>query len=237
MSNFKVIKRESLTQAVNKQLGGLVSEKDVVITGARLIKDGRLELEFAQARKLRNSKTSVLALLNKGDDRFNLNNKQIVRVWHMITLEGAKEAFNLDFNDIAKTAEGIASDERIVVMMNIKKFFAEGEEFDLNIRVRETTDIAKLPKSMREDIENNTIYAENHILKAPTGINGELEPVVDENGKNVYRWNELDYIKPGANIDDELIQGKKPLSSYNAEGLSKKNESALTTPQNVNMAL
>lgn len=236
MSNFKVIKRESLTQAVNKQLGGLVSEKDVVITGARLIKDGRLELEFAQARKLRNSKTSVLALLNKGDGRFNLNTKQIVRVWHMITLEGAKEAFNLDFNDIAKTAEGIASDERVVVMMSIKKFFAEGEEFDLNIKVRETTNIARLPKSIRDDIDANNQYANNHKLLSPTGPNDELEPVVDENGNFVYRWNELDYIKEGQDIDDELVQGKLPLSRYNEQLASAKGQT-ISAPNTVQMAI
>lgn len=237
MSTYQKVDKTVLKDAVNKQLENLVSEKEVVIAGARLIKDGRLELEFVQSRKLRNSKISVLALLNKGDDRFNLNNRQIVRVWHMITLEGAKEAFGFDFQPIADAAQGLTDSQRVMVMAKIQKFFAEGQTYELNIRVRETTDVAKLPKSMREDIEANNQYAENHKLQSPTGPNNELEPVVDENGKFVYRWNELDYITPGESVEDELVQGKKPLSRYN-EMFAKANSSeSIAQPQTVNMAI
>lgn len=212
MSNLKVIKRESLTQAVNKQLGGLVSEKDVVITGARLIKDGRLELEFAQARKLRNSKTSVLALINKGDDRFNLNNKQIFRVLYTITLEGAKEAFNLDFSEVAKSAEGISTDERVVVMMNIKKFFAEGKEFQLNIHVKESTNPLKLYK----DLNSDEIDIENYELKVYHEIEQKYENVVNKKGKIIYQWSILDFqdIDLYSFKDDSLIKNKFLISEF-----------------------
>lgn len=236
MANLKKVNKEALKNAVNTQLEKVTEEHQVVIVGARVIKDGRLELEFAQSRKLRNRKASVLALLNKGDARFNSNTRQVVRIWHMITLEGAKEAFGIDFQPIHDAAQGIAEDERIMPMYVIDKFFAEGEEFKLNIRVRETTDVARLPKTMREDIAANNQYANNHKLLSPTGPNNELEPVVDENGNFVYRWNELDYIKEGQDIDDELVQGKLPLSRYNEQLASAKGQT-ISAPNTVQMAI
>src|SRR5690606_11762171 len=106
-TEFRKVNKDVLKEAVNKQLGQVTSEKDVTIVGARLIKDGRLELEFAQSRKLRQAKTSELAILNAGDERFNPNNRQIVRIWHMFTLEGAEKAFNVDFQPVADAAEGL----------------------------------------------------------------------------------------------------------------------------------
>lgn len=236
MSNLKKVNKEALKNAVNTQLEKVTTENEVVIVGARVIKDGRLELEFAQSRKLRNRKVSVLALLNKSDERFNANTRQVVRVWHMIMIQDANEAFNLDFQPIHDAAQGMADDERIMPMWKIEKFFAEGEEFQLNIRVRETTDIARLPKSMREDIAANNQYAANHKLLSPTGPNNELEPVVDANGNFVYRWNDLDYIKPGESIDDELIEGKLPLSRYNEQLAAAKGQT-ISAPNTVKMAI
>lgn len=214
MTTYQKVDKTELKDAVNKQLENLVTEKDVVIAGARLTKDGRLELEFVQSRKLRNSKTSVLSLINKGDDRFNQNTRQVLRIWHTIDLENAKKVFGFDFQPIADTAKDMIDSQRVMVMAKIDKFFVDGKVYQLNIRVRETSDITKLPKSMREDIEQNNQYAENHKLQLPTGENGEFEPVVDANGKLVYHWNELEYINENQQVVDELINKKFLISEF-----------------------
>ena len=230
---LKKVNKVALKDAVNTQLEKVTQEHEVVITGARVIKDGRLELEFAQSRKLRQSKSSVLALLNKVDELFNTNTRQVVRIWHRITLDGAREAFNIDFQPIHDAAQGMSDDERVMVMWKIEKFFAEGEEFQLNIKVHETTDIERLLESMSEDIKSINQYAESHKLQSPTGPNGELEPIVDAEGNFVYRWHELDYILPDTDISDELISEKISLSDYKQKFLKENSEKVYITRSNL----
>lgn len=216
MSSFKKVNKDVLRKAVNENLGQLAPKEEVVIVGARQIKDGRLELEFAQSRNLRNAKTSVLALINAGDDRFNSNNKQVVRVWHLVTLDGAKAAFGFSFEDLHKATEGLGADERVLVMWDIKKFFADNKEYKLNIRVKESTNPLKLIKDLKlceGDIEN-------YELKFYNKKEEKYENLVNKKGEIIYQWAILDYedLNIKSFKDDLLIKHKFLISEfYNAE--------------------
>lgn len=211
-TEFRKVNKDVLKEAVNKQLGQVTSEKDVTIVGARLIKDGRLELEFAQSRKLRQAKTSELAILNAGDERFNPNNRQIVRIWHMFTLEGAEKAFNVDFQPVADAAEGLTDQERVMVMWKIQKFYAEGGEFELNIRLKESTNPLKLLK----DLKLEEIDIQNYELKFYHEKEDRYENLVNKKGKIIYQWAVLDSedINTISYKDDLLIKHKFLISEY-----------------------
>ena len=211
---YQVVSKDNLKKAVDTQLEGLTPNNEIVIVGARLIKDGRLELEFAQFRTLKSRAKSALSVINKGDKRFDINKPKVYRVWNMVTVEGATEAFGIDFQPIADQAANLKPDERLVIMIAVKQIAVDGELYDINISVKETTSIKKLPKSAQEDIKNNSQYADRYELRFPND-NGELENVVDsETGDIVYRWNELEYLVPGQTIDDMLVDNKTSASQY-----------------------
>lgn len=208
---LKKVNKDALKNAVNTQLEQVTKENEVVIVGARVIKDGRLELEFAQSRKLRLNKISESSLLNKGNVSFT-NARQVVRVWHKITLEDAKEAFGIDFQPVHDAAQGMKDDERIMPMYVIDKFFAEGEEFQLNIRVKESTNPLKLYK----DLNSDDIDIENYELKVYHEKKQKYENVVNKKGKIIYQWSILDFQYIGSNgfKDDSLIKNKFLISEF-----------------------
>lgn len=210
--SYQVVTRDVLKQAVNTQLAEVSPNDEIVIVGARNIKDGSLELEFAQSRKLRNSKQSVLSILNKGDVIFAFNNKQIVRVWHIFTLADAKEAFGMDFADIDEVAKVIKENERVAVMYVIEKFFADGNEFRLNLRVKESTDPLKLYK----DLNSDEIDIGNYELKVYHEKEQKYENVVNKKGKIIYQWAILDFQDAVSNSfqDDSLIKNKFLISEF-----------------------
>lgn len=214
MVEIKTVKRDLLKEAVNTQLPIAAPNDEIVLVGCRKVNGGKYELEFAQARQLRSSKTDVVAVLNESDDRFTTNTKTIFRNWMSVQKEDVMKAFKVDLSAQFEAADKAASDERVMIMMSMKTIYVGDVARRLNIRVMETVDINSLPKNIRENIEANNEYSENTELKAFNSITNKLENVVDTEGNIVYRYTKLDHIGDGESIDDVLVPGKMIASRY-----------------------
>lgn len=214
MAEVKTVKRDLLKEAVNIQLPIKAPNDEIVLVGCRKVNGGKYELEFAQARQLRSSKTDVAAILNESDERFSTNSKVIFRNWMSVEKDDVMKAFKVDLSAHFEAADKAASDERVIVMMSMKTIYVGDVPRRLNIRVVETVDINSLPKNIRENIEANNEYSENTELKAFNSVTNKLENVVDAEGNIVYRYTKLDHIGDGESIDDVLVPGKMIASRY-----------------------
>lgn len=221
MANYQVVDRPTLKDALNKEAKTLAPNGQVMIGSARIIKGDindpeskKLQLQFIQVRNLTGAKKSIMSLANKGDDRFNLNNTQILRNWMPINVEGGKEVFGLDFQSMFDQALTLKDTDELFIGHIIDTINGEGGiEVGVKIQAKETTNIERLPRSIRESVKAQDEYADTYKLQAPTE-DGGLEDVVDENGLPVYRWTEL----VTDDTPDVLVPNKKSLSRFIEEG-------------------
>lgn len=203
---MKKLSKEQLKNAVN-EVAPKLGEDVVFIAGMREIKNGQTEFEFVQSRNLAGRRTSLLALANEGDKRFNAG-KNTMRTWMMFNATGFTNLFgNIEGFDFAKAqelAKTASADERIGVFAQVKTINVNGVKQPLKIVCKETTDVNQLPKSIREQILDPNVsqdIKDRYILQ--TG-GAESVLVVDQYGNKVYRRYELSY----GTDEDVLVEGK-----------------------------
>lgn len=201
---MKKVNKEQLKEAVNK-VAPQLPENVVFIAAARQIKNGQIECEFVQSRSLAGRKTSMLALLNQGDARFN-SGRTTMRVWSMVNVESFKAVFGeiegLDFAAVAEAIKTCTTDERISILKQVENINVNGLVQPVKIVCLETIDVATLPKSIREQLADENVSDEikaRYILQTKEG-----ESIVDERGNKVYRRYELAY----GDAQDVLVEGK-----------------------------
>ena len=203
---LKKVNKNMLKESVAKNAPNL-SEKAVFIVGARAIKNGQIEVEFAQHRALAGRKANLFGMLNEGDKRFN-SGKTTMRVWLMVNETGFKNIFrdikDLDFSEVVKECRKLEDDERVAILKPVETINVSGTEYPVKIICKETIETSKLPKSIRELVEDEGAeeeYKQRYILQ--TG-GEDSERIVDEFGNIVYRYYELDY----GDSEDSLVENK-----------------------------
>lgn len=218
------VKREQLKEAVNKTAPKL-PENVVFIAGMRAIKNGQVQVEFAQSRSLAGRKASVLALLNAGDARFNTG-RTLMRAWLMVNEEGFTEAFgeipNFNFKEAATLAQTATEDEVVAIFAQAETINVHGIKEAIKIVCKETIRVADLPKSIREQLENPDVAEDiknRYILQTAQG-----EKIVDEHGNPVYRHYVLSY-----GSDEDVLVENKILAS----DLAKKAAGVPATAQSI----
>lgn len=239
MANFKVLAKDKLKELVDAQLETVAPNDELIISSARMVKGGKMELEFVQARELRSSTISAVSILNAADVRFSQNGKKVFRVWMSVEVESAKESLRLDFGEVAKLAETIQPDERIVIMQPVTTMYQGTNAYKINIQVMEEVDATRIKnKSIRESIINQDQYAENYELRIPDGKGG-FENIVDENGNAVFRWTEIVTVPEGETIliEDQLVANKKSVTRFNEDLVAPKSfvKSVVTKPADSNV--
>lgn len=216
----KVIKREVLKNKVN-EVAPKLPENVVFIAGLRQIKDGQIQVEFAQSRALAGRKASMLALLNSGDARFN-SGRTLMRVWLMVNVAGFAETFGIDLAEAAALAKTAGEDEVVGLFQQAETITVNGVKHPVKIVCKETVVIDELPKAIREQIQNPDVEEEiknRYILQTAEG-----DRIVDEFGNPVYRRYELTY-----GTDEDVLVSNKILASE----LAKKAVGATQTTSGV----
>lgn len=209
-----VVANENLTKLSNEiidQHKGIV-----VVTGVRLVMNNKtgkkesLEFEFLQNRTLEGKEMNVLALLHKGDDRWNSGLTKM-RVWSTVEIESAIDVLGLpkDFvNSLVEQGATLKDGERLAIMRPIETINTPQGLQVIKIICNETTNKNRLPEAIKRQLEGP--YADRYILQAPTGENKALENVVDADGNTIYRWFTFGTEKQ----KDVLIPNKLSLSRY-----------------------
>jgi hypothetical protein len=217
---LKKVKRDKLKEAVAKHAETL-PEKMVIVVGARGIKNGQVEVEFAQNRNLAGQgRINVLGLLNAGDDRFNTG-KTLMRVWTMVSLLGFKNLFGdldgIDMEEVFTECKKLGEDERIALLKPVATINVDGVQQALKIVCRETINIEDLPKSIKEQMKDGDVdddIKQRYILQ--TG-GDKSQKIVDEFGNTVYRTFSLEV----GSVEDILVPGKQLKSDYDSKKASK----------------
>jgi flagellar basal body-associated protein FliL len=197
---MKVVKKEELKKLVNETAPKL-PENVVFIAGLRKIKDGQVQVEFAQSRSLAGRKASMLALLNAGDARFN-SGRTLMRVWLMVNPEGFKETFGIDIAEAVAQSKTAGEDEVVGMFAQAESITVNGIKHPVKIVCKETIDVESLPKSIREQIQSADVTDEiknRYILQTKEG-----DRIVDSLGNTIYRRYELSYGED----TDVLVEGK-----------------------------
>lgn len=200
----KVIKREALKKSVN-EVAPKLPEDVVFISGLRAIKDGQIQVEFAQSRALAGRKASMLALLNAGDARFNTG-RTLMRVWLMVNVAGFAETFGIDLTEAAALAKTAAEDEVVAILQQAQTITVNSVKHPVKIVCKETVDVNELPKGIREQIQSDEVEQEikdRYILQTAEG-----DMILDEFGNKVYRRYELSY-----GDDTDVLVPNKVLAS------------------------
>lgn len=192
-------------------------ESVVFIAGMRGIKNGQREIEFVQSRTMAGRKASLLALLNEGDKRFN-SGRTTMRVWLMISEKGFNNVFGaiegFDFAKASAMCEDLAEDERVALLLQAETINVNGVMQPIKIVCKETIEVEELPKSIREQLENEDLSEEikgRYILQTAEG-----DLIVDKSGNKVYRRYELSY-----GDDEDVLVADKQLLSDHAKKLAK----------------
>ena len=208
MGTFKIVSRETLKESVNA-VAPKLPETAVFVAGARQIKNGQVEFEFAQSRSLMGRRASVLALLNEGDGRFN-SGRTTMRVWLMANPEGFKSTFGelFDVEEVFKLCTTLKDNERVAVLKQANTINVNGTNYPVKIVAKETIEVDKLPKAIRELIQDPTAndeYKNRYILQTKDG-----DLICDAFGNKVYRHYTLSY----GDDQDVLVQDKMLLSDF-----------------------
>lgn len=214
----KVINREKLTQITNEGISTLSKKypQIVVAVAVRAVmnnetgKKESLEFEFLQQRTLGGRRLNVLGLLNLGDTRFSAGDIKM-RVWSIVSREGAISTLGFteeQVDSLIKQSQEIGEDDRIALLKPIEVINTSEGPKEIKIICRESNDFDTLPERIKSQLD--TEYADRYILQAPTGEDGELEKVVDENGATVYRWFELGL----KDQEDTIVPNKLSMSNY-----------------------
>lgn len=197
---MKVVKREELKELVNKTAPKL-PENVVFVAGLRQIKNGQVQVEFAQSRSLAGRKASMLALLNAGDARFN-SGRTLMRVWLMVNPEGFKETFGIDITEAVTQSKTAGEDEVVGLFQQADSITVNGIKQPVKIVCKETIEVESLPKSIREQLQSVDATDEiknRYILQTKEG-----DRIVDSLGNVIYRRFELSYGED----TDVLVEGK-----------------------------
>ena len=217
---LKTVKKDKLKDAVNKHKDNL-PETTVFVVGARPIKNGQVEVEFAQNRNLAGRRANLLALLNEGDERFN-NGKTLMRVWTMVNALGFTKLFGkldgIDFNDVVEACKEADDDQRVAILKPVATINIDGVQKAVKIVCRETVSMDELPKSIRENLKDPEVSDEikdRYILQ--TGGKDSTK-IVDEFGNTVYRTFSLGL----GDEEDILVANKQLASDYKEKSKSAK---------------
>jgi hypothetical protein len=128
----------------------VLNSKEIVLVKARGVKNGRVQLTFAQIVDTGRS-TSLAGMLNASDDRFNQQKPQFA--WQTGLPEDIKATFGID---VSTLAEG---EELEIMQVNPMATDKYGTQHTLNIQISETTtpdeyqreNVAKTAKRTKAD--------------------------------------------------------------------------------------
>jgi len=135
---------------------------EILLVNAKKINGGKISLEFAQLVDLPNQSKSILGLLNKSDERFNVARPR--HAWESAVASDASELFGIDFTELENAEVGS------IMELNILNPTIQGQS--LNIEIRETT----VPTAYQA--ENPEVTAKR------AGQDGEF--IVTQNGEFIY---------------------------------------------------
>jgi hypothetical protein len=226
-----VVSREELKDAVNEALAlPTVKSGDLFIAGVTKAKDHngqhQMILEIVQSKKQVGRKVNLLQVLNMGDSRFKPSTRAL-RVWYKITPEGFDHLFHaltvktagteLTGAELQKKTATLKGKEILAIFTKIKSITVDGEEEIPTISIKQYSSEGGLPKRIQTilDIEEDE-RTESQIadLKSMSMVTTEDEdPLVDENGDQVYEINEFTYGE-----DEDILIPKMTLSTFNAKG-------------------
>jgi hypothetical protein len=146
----------------------------IKLISAKGVKNGKIQLCFAQEIKLPGKSTNVLGLLNASDERFNVSKPRMA--WMTATPVDAAKIFGLDFEGINEGA--------------VKEFDAEVSLPDgtpLNIQISETTEgteyqVANFEKAAKRRGEGGAycLHKGEYIYQNLTVVAGEAKHVILE---------------------------------------------------------
>lgn len=197
----------------------------LLITCIRAVKDGQLQVEFAQKRNLSGSIPNALALLNKGDKRFRTA-ETMVYDWLLMKPENFLEAFK---DQVSITLEELkqitdswtenAPDGRDAIVYPqldiVNKYYDEnyGELTPL-LLVTEQTESELYQFFTGDDAAEkiqDVIDRGNRLLR--TGSDDDAEDIVHpETGEKIYRFVRTDFKESGKK--DRIIMGKITRSEF-----------------------
>jgi hypothetical protein len=131
-----------------------LKEGQSLLTSVRRLEGGKFYIELAEVVKNPEAKVNLLALLNKGDERFTFNESKARRAWMATTAEGL---LILDI-DVTKLEFSTNDDGNDVAMLNILNPNIDGEQ--LRIQITDSLERAKnwtdqKPKQTTPDKDGN----------------------------------------------------------------------------------
>lgn len=155
-----------------------LTKGEMLITEAKLINGGKIQLEFAQMVTLPNSNKSILGLLNQSDERFNSVPKAR-RAWLSGVKEDIENLFNIKLTELVNIGDKKE--------LNILNPTLNGEA--LNIQFKETTkgndyDLANIEtQAKRAGKDGAFIYTKDgeYIFTQTTVVTGEPKHFFFEN--------------------------------------------------------
>lgn len=216
---MKKVTREQLKQKVNKAVD-LVPPGTFFIAGVTQAKEYKgqkqMILEIVQVKMPQ--KTNVLALLNKGDDRFQAS-LRVVRLWLKVTAEGFNAVFNkagIDGKEILEEIQSYKKGEVCLVLKDIPTINIHGVDEVPQIQIKQysAADVNDLPSKIAELViaeEDGTITEDQALtlnrIKKQTKDGNEI---VDANGNQVYEDNQLSF----GNVEDQYVQGMQLKSEW-----------------------
>lgn len=231
MSNFLApIQRGQLTTAVNASMETM-SLNEVVATAIRPVAGNKLQLEIVQKRKLAGRKGSLLATLNKSDQRFG-NTETLLFDWITFEIPDFLAAFpSLGITEGQLTnilgqydpAAPRGTESTVFsVVKPLTKVLDQGVEYTPVVIVTEVKegDIPTFFNSEGKNYQQKLEAAlddENNVMRTSSEPDGEY--IVDSvDGQRIFRFTRTEYLEDqqGGVPQDKLIAGKMTESAYKA---------------------
>jgi hypothetical protein len=138
-----------------------LEEGQILLTSAKKVKGGKVQIEFAQKVALPNRSNSIAGLLNSSDERFNVADKPRF-AWQSGEQSDIEKIFKVDLSTITEEGQ--------IIELNILNPTIAGKE--LNIQLNETT------KGTPYDVENYETRAKR------AGKDGDF--ITTEAGEYIY---------------------------------------------------
>lgn len=241
---LKQIKRSTLSEALKKAKDQFKTDA-FFTTSIRATKDGSLQLEVCQNRRLGGRQLTMLGMLNRSDERFRDENTLLFDWMTMKphdffaifpSLKGkVTEADLKAISETWKESDARGKDAPVYKFINNIKTVhnvMDGKDYHPIIIVTEMTETELRQHEFYKGADADEKVAveleeENNVMK--TATDGEYL-VSPENGDRVFRFVRTTFVEEGA--VDKIIAGKLPKSQYEKRG-KKIGTVKQTEPENV----
>jgi len=223
------MKRKKLTKLIQD---GNLKLDSFTLSAIRATKDGSLQAEFVQKRRLDGRRVNVLALMNEDDPRFGSNSTTLIN-WSKFTPKAILKLFpGLEFTkeELAKVAKSWKADAPTgtnakvhPVMKTLKKMNVEGTSYTPVINVTELTE-----SDLQDFYTDRSKRREENIAGHLEDLNNVMRTNAEDNeflvdsstGEKIFRLTRVNALEDGI---EDIIVDKIPESQFKkAKKTSKK---------------